>query len=864
MLTADIMKRMSLLLCGFVLFLLFSCTVGSCDSCAKILPDSTGHIVVELEKPFTAVCNLCNESVYTADDVTWFFGTVALPRESYTKLNKSAVSVTVNVSSDMNNPLVCKASKQDISYEEKCIYGIYLDKGYPPLKPEQLNCIALQHGPRISPELTCSWKPGTRDPIISTSYTLYAWFGSTMLNVTSHKNATQTLTINVGTFPNHLQLTVWVEAHNQLGTVKSDELSNDAEYFVQTNPPGNIRVIPEDGFPTSLMVNWTHPIHDTVLKLSYHIRYCKAGCSVWEELPQNLTKAYIQSFRLQYLQPYTEYVVQMRCIRQKGLSHWSNWSQNATARTPEDIPSNRVDLWRVYEEASNNSVVKLIWKDPEKPNGKILGYNITIKNNGHSETHEISSKELRFSLKGDKALIKITANNSIGVSPPATLMIQRPGISLYPGVEQVNCSARDGKLLVNWHPPSYNRNEYVIEWVLVPDKKIGWQRVLGRVNNMYIEGLKPFKRYNISVYPLYRVQGSSNLGRQVTVQAYLQQGPPLRGPIVNVTATGKTTAQLTWNEIPIDDQQGLLTNYTISYKTKNTEQFIVVPSNTYSYKLNGLDSDSHYVVSIKVSNEEGSKKGPDSSFHTKKYEDGEIDVIVVVVCLGFLFFVVLIMVLIITKKEQLKRRFWPQVPDPSNSTIASWSPDCPNKPDTPKESILAEVSVVEVDMDESKSLCDEDKSVMPLKKYFSEERSSGIGGSSGMSTPRQSVSSNDEADSGQTTASTVQYSAVVSSGYKGQTPSTQAGMFSRSESTQPLLECEENSEHLSDGSGHHTHSYFKRHGGLEQLNMDEVEEPSFGSLSFSPMEEEDSPTLTEDPPGPAPGYMPQQSGYRPQ
>lgn len=187
-----------------------------------------------------------------------------------------------------------------------------------------------------------------------------------------------------------------------------------------------------------------------------------------------------------------------------------------------------------------------------------------------------------------------------------------------------------------------------------------------------------------------------------------------------------------------------------------------------------------------------------------------------------------------------------------------------SQPDTPKESILAEVSVVEVDMDDRKSFCDEDKAVMPLKKYFSEERSSGIGGSSGMSTPRQSVSSNDEADSGQTTASTVQYSAVVSSGYKGQTPGTQAAMFSRSESTQPLLECEENPDNLSEAGGTLTNSYFKRRRGLEQLHMDESEEPSFGSLSFSPMEEEDSPTLTEDPPGPAHSYMPQQSGYRPQ
>ncbi len=77
-------------------------------------------------------------------------------------------------------------------------------------------------------------------------------------------------------------------------------------------------------------------------------------------------------------------------------------------------------------------------------------------------------------------------------------------------------------------------------------------------------------------------------------------------------------------------------------------------------------------------------------------------------------------------------------------------------------------------MFDGKSLCEEDKGVLPLKKdkYLSEEHSSGIGGSSCMSSPQHSVSDSDEGDSGQTTASTVQYS-VLASSYKGQTPSHQ-------------------------------------------------------------------------------------------
>lgn len=63
-----------------------------------------------------------------------------------------------------------------------------------------------------------------------------------------------------------------------------------------------------------------------------------------------------------------------------------------------------------------------------------------------------------------------------------------------------------------------------------------------------------------------------------------------------------------------------------------------------------------------------------------------------------------------------------------------------------------------------------------------------------MSSSRPSISSNDENESAQNTSSTVQYSTVVHSGYRHQVPSVQ--VFSRSESTQPLLDSEERPEEL--------------------------------------------------------------------
>ncbi|XP_036451541.1 interleukin-6 receptor subunit beta isoform X2 [Colossoma macropomum] len=832
------------------------------SQCAKILPDSASLIPVEVGKEFTAVCKF-NQSLYSPKDIEWIMGNVTLPRESYKTINKSTVSVTVKISSSMKNPLKCSASKRTPSFKNPCTYGIYLDKGYPPLEPKNLTCVALQVGKMISPNLTCSWDPGTRDPLIRTKYTLFARispsFGSLGFNSSSEEPLAHSLTVNLKTFPNHMKLAVWLKVENALGNVTLEEGEEDAEEFVKPNPPANVKVIPEDKFPGSLMVNWTHPIHATIFKLKYIIRYCEAGSSNWKE---EHTKAYTESFRLQSLQPYTDYVVQMRCIHLGGLGHWSDWSSNVTVRTPEAIPRSGPDLWRVY--GDDDSVIKLIWKKPVKSNGKILAYNLTIDEGNSTKRLVVCSNEHQFRLKGERALIKITANNSVGVSPPSTLMIFRPEPSR--GVDQVSYSVLDGQLQVDWLPPTQIRepvSEYLLEWVSVPDKQRDWQRVSGKLNNTVLKGnFQPFKRYSISVYPIYKKKHYSWPGKNFTVEAYLQQGPPLKGPSVDVSNTQKNNAFLKWNMIPIESQRGFLTNYTIFYKTGDAEQSVVVDPHVCSYKLTGLASESQYVVHIMASNVEGSVNGSDSSFYTKKYDDGEIEVIVVLVCLGFLFFIVFIMMLSLKNREVIKKHLWPQVPDPSHSTIATWSPDCPTRTDTPKEATLPDVSVVEVDVFDGKSLCEEDKAMLPLKKdkYFSEEHSSGIGGSSCMSSPRQSVSDSDEGDSGQTTASTVQYSSVVASGYKGQTPSLQAPVFARSESTQPLLDCEEHQEHLLDGGSHQRNSYFKRGRGLEQLQPQDTEEPD----CFSPMEEEDTPTLTEDPPGPVPSYMPQQSGYRPQ
>ncbi|XP_056322292.1 interleukin-6 receptor subunit beta [Danio aesculapii] len=845
-----------------LLLMLLHYAKGSNSSCVvKILPDSKTKIPVELGKNFTATCHLQDGSEYTSNDIKWSLSNKDIAEVFYHKINETSVSVTVNISRDMGEVLMCKASRESLTYMGKCAYGIYLDAGYPPMKPRNLTCIALQRKKDISPDLNCYWEPGLRDPLLATNYTLYAQVGQDLYNRTCKQAGS--CTVNLSTYPVHMTLKVWVEVKNSLGSERSDEHEYDSLSLVKPNPP-NVSCVVESSFTTSFLVEWKHDIEDTTMRFSHAIRYCQVGSSDWKKVPQNYTNVHIKSYRLQSLEPYTEYVVQMRSIGEH-YTIWSEWSSNVTVRTPEAKPASPPDLWRIIQCTSGKRKVTLMWKPPVKANGEMLEYFLgIIQDNRPFESHVIKADQLNqmYSLEvppEENASIEIAAFNSAGMSPKTTLFIPRSNDEFL-GVKSMRWWVHDGKLHVEWgpvkqHPPQgIHISEYLLEWVNERDLQPQWQRVPKNVNTTILNGnLAKYKQYNVSVYPIYKfyyhARWHFQAGTPVTKPAYVQQGTPKKGPTVTDTNSKKNSVKLTWEEIPLDLQSGFIQNYTIFYRTGNAEwQSVLVAANIHSYVLTDLVSERDYVVHIMASTEAGSKNGTDFNFKTMKFADGEVELIVVLVCLGFLFLCVFTIMLCLRKREVIKKLLWPQVPDPSDSSIAHWSPDFPVKTDMPKE----DVSVVEVDVFDGKSLCEEDKVVLPLKKdkYLSEEHSSGIGGSSCMSSPRHSVSDSDEGDSGQTTASTVQYSSVVASGYKGQTPNHQPPAFARSESTQPLLDCE---EHPENHPGERN-SYFKRGRELEPQSIDEP--------VFSAVQEEEASPVVDD--APTLSYMPQQSGYRPQ
>uniref|UniRef100_A0A8C0F3V1 Interleukin 6 signal transducer n=1 Tax=Bubo bubo TaxID=30461 RepID=A0A8C0F3V1_BUBBB len=772
---------------------------GLVQSCGHIIPESP---VLTLGSSFTALCIL-NEScldfgnIY-ANQIIWKTKNRVVPKEQYREINRTVSSVTFNDTSSLANPLTCNILAD--GQIEQNIYGITVTVG---CKMKTIGSVPiLRHLPQENfPD--CIPKDVNNSCMIT----------------------------DVQFFVN---LEVWVEAENALGKAESDPLVLDPIEIVKPLSPHNLSV--NSGIlPTVLKLSWENRISVAVMKLKFNIRYRIIGDTNWMQVPPEDTASPRTSFSVQGLRPYTEYVFSIRCMKEDGVGYWSDWSEEKTGVTTEDKPSKGPPIWRSIAASHSPAfwTVHLMWKalEPFEANGVILQYEVTVRSKSPlsslAEKYNVNTTNLTLKLPNGTYEVTVIAYNRVGASPPSVLLI--PATNSKAPVKSVRTLPKDGKLWVGWTAPNSYVLKYVIEWCLVSNSSdciIEWQNEPGNVQGTYLKGdIKPFKCYLITVYPLY----ADGQGSGQSVKAYLQQDRPSKGPTVQTKKVGKAEAVLTWNHLTVDEQNGFIRSYTIFYKTVDgNETAVTVDPSKTEYTLSSLTSDTLYTVRMMAYTDEGGRSGPDFTFTTQKFGKGEIEAIVVPVCLAFLLIVLLGVLFCFNKRDLIKKHIWPIVPDPSKSNIAQWSPQVPakhnfsSKDQMYPEGSFTDVSVVEIEADDKKSFSEQDLKPFDLlkkEKSTSEGHSSGIGGSSCMSSPRQSVSDSDEGETTQNTSSTVQYSTVVLNGYRDQTP---VQVFSRSESTQPLLDSEERSEDQAGGGDSTTQRqhYFKQNGGQDETNTD--------------------------------------------
>lgn len=794
------MSALRIWLAQALLFFLTTESIGQLlEPCGYIYPEFP---VVRRGSNFTAICVLkesCLQHFYVnASYIVWKTNHAAVPREQVTVINRTTSSVTFTDVVLPSVQLTCNILS--FGQIEQNVYGVTMLSGFPPDKPTNLTCIVNE-----GKNMLCHWDPG-RETYLETNYTLKSEWATEKFPDCQSKHGTSCMVSYMPTY--YVNIEVWVEAENALGKVVSESINFDPVDKVKPTPPYNLSVTNSEELSSILKLSWVSSGLGGLLDLKSDIQYRTKDASTWIQVPLEDTMSPRTSFTVQDLKPFTEYVFRIRSIKDSGKGYWSDWSEEASGTTYEDRPSKPPSFWYKTNPSHGQEYrsARLIWKalPLSEANGKILDYEVILRQSKSiSQTYTVTGTELTVNLTNSRYVASLAARNKVGKSAAAVLTIPGPhGTASHP-VVNLKAFPKDNLLWVEWTPPPKPVSKYILEWCVLSENAPcveDWQQEVATVNRTHLRGsLLESKCYLITVTPVF----TTGPGSPESVKAYLKQAAPTRGPTVRTKKVGKNEAVLEWDQLPVDDQNGFIRNYSISYRTSVGKEMVVhVDSSHTEYTLSSLSSDTLYMVRMAAYTDEGGKDGPEFTFTTPKFAQGEIEAIVVPVCLAFLLTTLLAVLFCFNKRDLIKKHIWPNVPDPSKSHIAQWSPHTPprhnfnSKDQMYSDGNFTDVSVVEIEANNKKPCPDDLKSVDLFKKekVSTEGHSSGIGGSSCMSSSRPSISSNEENESAQSTASTVQYSTVVHSGYRHQVPSVQ--VFSRSESTQPLLDSEERPEDL--------------------------------------------------------------------
>ncbi|XP_051894278.1 interleukin-6 receptor subunit beta-like isoform X2 [Pristis pectinata] len=551
----------------------------------------------------------------------------------------------------------------------------------PPMKPRLLSCTSYWTSFAIQ-SIVCNWDPGS-ETHLETNYTLHVseTTGNCSTRYLKPKNCTTNRTKNscmvlVSNLVSYHD--IWVTAKNALGTEMSNHKCLDGMLIVKFKAPQITEMTQDTEQNDCLIGRWKMPFEMTNhSKAAFEIQYKALDEEKWIQVP--LTTINSTFFRQCSLLPYTEYQLKIRCKQKTETSPWSEWSHENTGITAEGVPTQKLQLWRSIEMPNSEGIrrVRLMWKPLRKStaNGKILGYRIRL-HKPELQVYNTSFLESTFHLPDGNYRIQVSAYNSVGESPKAQIVIpssKKLGLPSLPHV--LAFSNGNNSLLIQWEPPSTTTTGYVVEWCVVSEKiacNINWQNVPANNTEVIVQdNIKPMHLYNILVYPVF----DDLPGFPASTQAYSKEGTPRRSPEIRSKQIWKTKVHLEWHELPIDDRNGFIRNYTVLYKNRIGKlKSVVVNGSEHNCILAGLSPNTEYDVSIVASTDAGNATGSNLAITTKTFDDGEVELFLMCVFSFSLFTALALIAAFVYQRHRIKKHFWPNIPDPANSTLAQWMP----------------------------------------------------------------------------------------------------------------------------------------------------------------------------------------------
>nr|XP_058950117.1 protein sidekick-1-like [Pocillopora verrucosa] len=359
-------------------------------------------------------------------------------------------------------------------------------------------------------------------------------------------------------------------------------------------------------------------------KTEYHNGFAEAG-------PSDRQK------EVKDLREYVEYDITVRASTSKGDGPDSS---PITVRTDQDEPSSSPQ--GVQASAKNSTSVSVSWAavGNEQRNGIIKGYKVIYQAlpDGRNVTRfvnisdEDQGKEQDITLgdlvKFTNYSIRVLAFTVVGDGPPSEVKIvqtQQDKPTAAPA-NVVGQSLSSKSILVTWNevPPADQNGiimSYNVTYQSLTENYSNSTTVDYPAGRVTLSDLKEFVIYSITVFASTKI-GDGPASDPVYVKT--DEDKPTAAP-VNVRGhnTSSTSILVEWDDVPDFDQNGIITSYNITYrsKTENHNGFAEAGPNDRQKEVTDLREYVEYDITVRASTSKGD--GPDSSPITVRTDQDE-------------------------------------------------------------------------------------------------------------------------------------------------------------------------------------------------------------------------------------------------
>ncbi|KAM6994990.1 granulocyte colony-stimulating factor receptor isoform 2-T2 [Tautogolabrus adspersus] len=769
-----------------VIFMLLALVNGArnddVEPCAKIQASSS---VVPLGSTVTATCVIredCPLAIGRAVHIEWHLSSRFLPSSPGANESSRVSQVVIPSFNHTRAFLTCSVRGSPA----QVVGGVQIRAGYPPEAPQNLTCQTNLTKPNT---LTCSWDPGQLETHLVTKYTLHTEIWDLNQNYTYELlPGVHQYIIPRSDFVLFSDMEVYVKALNELGEASTAPIILEPVSAAKFDTPIILQAAPTKY--GCLKLSWSLSQHQAWMLevLNLEVRLKTADSSQWTEQPIPMSRVRTsRPVNLCRLLHGTRYAAQIR-VRYKQ-SPWSDWSSSHSGVTLESAPTGRLDSWtKVSGDHMNGKLnVHLFWKPSKQfhPNSQNVSYTVSVQRLPGEKGKVCSTARNYCTFKIPRKVRKVflRAVNAAGKSPPTEVRIYLP--KAVAGISDAAVVPRDDRsVLVQWRSlVSSGLTGFVVEWrpLLITDLSLTQFEITDRnQTSLVITGsFEPYKPYGISVYPRFK----DGIGLPQTVNAYSRQKAPSMVPKIKIKKTWQSQIELIWEEIPLDQRNGIIKNYKVFFWNEKGPINVAHANPTERrVVLTDLDSVSLYEAFMMVSTFGGSRNGSTINFETEPLDAVSVLMIVIGSLIGLLLFIFVILMTCFSYQKRLKVRFWPAVPDPANSSIKRWTSE------STQDSFLAS------DNEEPNLVYLSHLSLMDLPAKISKEDHDDL----------WLNSSEDTSDLGESicgspfipgysgsNSDSVPYATVIFSGPCSSPTPKGPPVYLRSESTQPLLESEE-------------------------------------------------------------------------